>query len=614
MHSYLFLLIFLPLIFMIASMMLSRKHESELALLAITNGVVLLVLSLSGGLILWFNQYTSLFQKHLTLYSSPDFDFSISYYFDKVTWIFSVIGALIFILVAKYSETYMHRDEGYKRYFVILNIFIIGYMITVAAGNFETLFIGWEVLGMCSFLLISFYRDRYLPIKNGLKVVSFYRLGDVCLIVALWACHHVFHKNISFEEIDYIVQNHSTSSLLLFTLMMILIAAMIKSAVFPFSSWLPRAMEGPTSSSAIFYGSLSIHLGIFLLIRTYSLWADVMIFKILLVIFGMLTVFIAISIARVQSTVKTQIAYASLSQIGMMMIEVAAGWHWLALIHFACNAIYRTHQLLISPSVMNYQIHDMFFHYQKPEFTRLSRLKNTLYVLNLKEWNLDSWHINNLWEPFKTLGKSMNFMKTKFATTLFLIIFVFGLLYTGVEHHVHPKLDNIITHLFAISGLALILKSFASRRSGFIVWFYLILGQGFVTLSVFVNEHVPIDRIVIYLSGITIAAFLGFYALTRLYKIDNDLSLSRWHHYTSKKPNDALLLLLACLALLGFPFTPTFLGIDLLYTHLNPNQYVMVCITSLSFIFIELAALRLYARLCLGLPKEGEGEQAWRSS
>jgi len=133
--------------------------------------------------------------------------------------------------------------------------------------------VGWEILGISSFLLIAFYRDRYLPVKNAVKVFSIYRIGDVGLILAMWLMHHLWHENITFMKLSNFelvhehLQRHSWIGVLISLL--ILISAAAKSAQLPFSSWLPRAMEGPTPSSAIFYGSLAVHLGVFLLLRPF---------------------------------------------------------------------------------------------------------------------------------------------------------------------------------------------------------------------------------------------------------------------------------------------------------------------------------------------------------
>jgi NADH:ubiquinone oxidoreductase subunit 5 (subunit L)/multisubunit Na+/H+ antiporter MnhA subunit len=160
----------------------------------------------------------------------------------------------------------MHRDEGFKRFFSIILLFAAGYNFIIFSGNFETLFVGWEIKGLCSFLLIAFYRNRYLPVKNAYKTITNYRISDVALILAMWMMHHLTHQNISYTELDQArdlaALTHHTG-MARFIVCMFILAATIKSAQFPFTTWLPRAMEGPTSSSAIFYGSLSVHIGCF---------------------------------------------------------------------------------------------------------------------------------------------------------------------------------------------------------------------------------------------------------------------------------------------------------------------------------------------------------------
>ena len=98
---------------------------------------------------------------------------------------FALVGAILAFLIVMYSRVYMHRESGYKRFFNTILFFFLGYNVTIFSGNFETLFIGWEVLGISSFLLIAFYRERYLPVKNALKVFFVYRIGDVGLILAI---------------------------------------------------------------------------------------------------------------------------------------------------------------------------------------------------------------------------------------------------------------------------------------------------------------------------------------------------------------------------------------------------------------------------------------------
>ena len=140
-----------------------------------------------------------------------------------------------------------------------------------------------------------------------------------------------------------------------------MLAAAAKSAQFPFSFWLPRAMEGPTPSSAIFYGSLSVHLGVFLLLRAFPLIENQMTVRILIAALGFFTFMIAVGTSRVQSSVKSQVAYSSISHIGFIFIEIALGFQILAIVHFIGNGFLRTYQLLISPSIVSYKIREQFY-------------------------------------------------------------------------------------------------------------------------------------------------------------------------------------------------------------------------------------------------------------
>jgi len=558
--------------------------------------------------------------KHLVLYSSSGFEFSLHYFFDINTALFALLGSVVLVLVTRFSIFYMHRDWGFKRYFTTLLLFNIGYQFAVFSGNFETLFLGWEVLGLCSFLLISFYRDRYLPVKNAMKVISLYRFGDVCLLLGIWMCHHVFHENITFIKLYSDVPTLSLISgnvaKVGFIISMIIITASIKSALFPFSSWLPRAMEGPTSSSAIFYGSLSVHLGLFLLIRTHPFWHEQLMFKVLLIIIGAITSLVAFSISRVQPTVKTQIAYATISQIGIICIEIALGWHILALVHILSHAFFRVYQLLVSPSVLSYKVHDMVFHF-KPgnKFAdTISSLQATFFVLGIKEWSMDWMMHRFLWSPFKWIGNKIHLLDHRLTNWIIAVLFAIGMLYFLIDEQVPAMIDQTITLFYIAASLFLILRSFTERGPATRAWTMVTLGQAMLSLAISHNEHVPLHRILIYLSGVTIASIIGWMYLKKTEELDNQISLDQYHGYSHSNKKYALIFLICCLALLGFPFTPTFLGIDLLFTHIHEHQYTLLVFTALCFLFIEIAILRIYSRVFMGQSKKLDHAMAFRSS
>ena len=296
------LFIAVPLLAFVITVLLQNKQERAIGAVVRVAKLfyIIAVLALIVGWIV--NGAKPISHRLVTMYETDGFVFAIQFYYDEITAVFSVVGCLLFFLVATFSKYYMHRDDGFKRFFNIILLFAAGYNLIIFSGNFETMFVGWEIKGLCSFLLIAFYRGRYLPVKNAYKTISNYRISDVALILAMWMMHHLTHQNITFTQLDEAretaaLTNHS--GMAIFIVSMFILAAIVKSAQFPFTTWLPRAMEGPTSSSAIFYGSLSVHIGVFLLLRTHAFWQDMLWAKVLIIIIGAITGILSTLIARV---------------------------------------------------------------------------------------------------------------------------------------------------------------------------------------------------------------------------------------------------------------------------------------------------------------------------
>jgi NADH:ubiquinone oxidoreductase subunit 5 (subunit L)/multisubunit Na+/H+ antiporter MnhA subunit len=611
------LFILVPLITFFVSLIYANKQEKSIFFIVQITTVGYIIGAIALAVMWAINDFAAINEKLVTLYKTEDFVFALQFYYDGLTAVYSVVGALIFFLVAIFSRYYMHRDEGFKRFFNTLLFFLTGYNLIIFSGNFETLFMGWEMIGLSSFLLIAFYRNRYLPVKNGLKVISVYRVSDVALILAMWMMHHLTHQNIAFTQLaeaKATAIQYQHSDMALFIAIMVVLAAVAKSAQLPFTSWLPRAMEGPTSSSAIFYGSLSIHIGVFLLLRTYPFWENILWIKVAIAFIGALTGIIATFIARVQPTVKTQIAYASAAQIGIIFIEVALGFHVLALVHFAGNAFLRTYQLLVSPSVLNYLIHHQYFHYKPNSATGNNKWVNTVYTLSVKEWNIDSFLYQYLWMPFKYVGRGLKFLETtKGKIAAFILL---GTLIILLGGNIFFDTSREYFALLAIAvALLLILYSFTSRGSALTAWMYLLLAHVFILFGIISNmEEVKWEQVIMYASGVLLAAIVGFISLQKIFSIDRNISLNQFHGYVYEQKGTALLFLLAAIGLLGFPITAAFIGVDVFFTHIDANQAVLITLTALCFLFIELAAIRIYCRIFLGLHKKLYHPIAFRSS
>lgn len=623
MSDFIHVFLLLPLASLLLVLFLPAKSETWISRSANAATGIQFAAALGFTLYWLFHQMPTIEIKEFSLVRSEGYEFFISFYFDSITAVYLLVGSFLTFMVTIYSRYYMHRENGYKRFFVTILFFYLGYNTVIFSGNIETLFIGWEILGISSFLLIAFYRNRYLPVKNAMKVFSIYRIGDIGLILAMWMSHHLWHENITFarlmnsEQVQLHLQEHHAIGLVIS--LMILLAAAAKSAQLPFSSWLPRAMEGPTPSSAIFYASLSVHIGAFILLRTFPFWEHQLFMRILIVLLGLSTALAASAMARVQSSIKSQIAYSSIAQIGLIFLEIAMGLQTLALIHFAGNAFLRSYQLLVSPSVVSYMIREQFFNFPsrkdnlEDRFSR--RVENSLYVLSLKEFNLDTFMFNYLWQPLKWCGNQLAFLSFKRAFVFFFPLFAFGLFALFVSDEIIPS--GIKTHLpamFSLFGLILTLKAFSERKNTMEAWFYLIMNHCWNALAISFNEFFNLQHVLLYLSGICVSGVLGILVLRYLKQKEKTIDLSGFHGMAFEYPKTAFLFLLACLGMSGFPITPTFIGEDLIFSHIRSDQYVLVLINALSFIIDGLAIMRIYSRLFLGPHSKNIGHSALRSS
>jgi len=614
--------ILIPLFGFAITLAIPKKNEKAIAWTVFGSVLVNFLLALFFAGKWMFQGSEAIDERDLLLYSSDNYAFFIDFYWDKISMIFFVVGTFLVLLVARYSQYYMHREAGYKRFFNTLLFFYAGYSIAVLAGNIETLFIGWEFLGVSSFLLIAFYRDRYLPIKNAVKVFSIYRVGDVGVILAMWLSHHLWGENVTFaqladaSEVSHALSEHSLVGV--FIALAILVTASAKSAQFPFTSWLPRAMEGPTPSSAIFYGSLSVHLGVFLLLRTFPLWESQPTARILIALVGFTTALVAGGIARVQSSIKAQIAYGSAAQIGLIFIELALGWTNVALFHFAGNAFLRTYQLLVSPSTVSYLIREQFFNFQPSAKTIESflpkRVASTFYMLGMKEFFLDDALYRFFWHPFKVIGRKLNFLTGWRLILLVAIMLAFPILKYFLIQNISQTVMHALSFMLATLAVIMVLKSFTERKQVFEAWWLVVANHAAVSIAISLNENYTMMHNWIYLSGIAFGGIIGYIVLKKLKRKAGDINLDRFHGYVKYYPKMAMVFFFCCLALSGFPITPTFVGEDLIFGHIHENQIGLAIMVSLSFIMDGLALIRIFARVFLGPSVRSVYESSYRSS
>lgn len=259
-------------------------------------------------------------------------------------------------LVNAFAGKYLHREPGFTRFFVLLSLFGTGMNLMVLAGSIDVLFAGWEFLGISSTMLIGFFHERTNALKAALRAFTTYRICDVGLLAAGVMIHRAVGSG-DFERLFGGVWPNaeclvSPGTATLVSLLLVF-AAMGKSGQVPFSNWLPRAMEGPTPSSAIFYGALSIHAGAYLLLRCEALLDAAWLARLALVVIGAGTAVHAALVGRVQTDLKSMLAYASMTQAGIIFVEIGLGFRIVALVHIVSHAILRSLQILRSPSALH---------------------------------------------------------------------------------------------------------------------------------------------------------------------------------------------------------------------------------------------------------------------
>jgi NADH-quinone oxidoreductase subunit L len=608
------LLVLVPLLAFVLSCFIPNHAEKSISRIALTSSVSVFLMFV-WTLFLWTRGgFVPLSHEGFTLFSSANYEFAVNFYMDAASAVFFLMTCLTTILVLMFSKYYMHRDPGYKRFHATILFFFFGLALVIFSGNFETLFVGWECIGISSFLLISFYCNRYLPAKNSLKVFALYRIADALFIVALWYAHHLFEKSIQFAELTSLIHEHGNDLMLLGTLF--LLVAMIKSAQFPFSYWLPRAMEGPTTSSAIFYGALSVHMGLFLLLRTYPLWEGSTTLRILVAVVGLLTALVATSIARVQSSAKTQIAYASVTQIGIMFIELAAGLHWLVLFHFVSNACLRTYQLLISPSIVSYLIHYQFYTFvtpvQKIQNNFLGKIRSTLFILGLKEWNMDSTMTRLVWQPLKSVGQWLQFLDQRSAAVVYGALLFIGAYVASGGDVEHVIVDGVVW-VSAILSILLFVRAYANKGAVLACWTQIFLGQIFAGVFLMTLTGADLYAILFYFSGIVVAYVVGVLCLRSLDRTLR-LNLMEYHGYMYQHPTLGNVFFVACLAMMVFPITPSFIGEEIFLTGVHTDHAVFVAIFAFGYVLSGVGVMRLFSKVFFGPHKKTHHEIAYRSS
>nr|YP_010927572.1 NADH dehydrogenase subunit F [Cuphea palustris]WKK46467.1 NADH dehydrogenase subunit F [Cuphea palustris] len=286
-----------------------------------------------------------------------DFSLEFGYLIDPLTSIMLILVTTVGILVLFYSDNYMSHDQGYLRFFAYLSFFNTSMLGLVTSSNLIQIYIFWELVGMCSYLLIGFWFTRPIAAIACQKAFVTNRVGDFGLLLGILGIYWIT-GSFEFQDLFEIFNNrlyNNEVNLLFVTLCSFLLfaGAVAKSAQFPLHVWLPDAMEGPTPISALIHAATMVAAGIFFVARLLPLFISIPYIMNFISLIGIITVLLGATLALAQKDIKRSLAYSTMSQLGYMMLALGMGSYRAALFHLITHAYSKALLFLGSGSIIH---------------------------------------------------------------------------------------------------------------------------------------------------------------------------------------------------------------------------------------------------------------------
>ncbi|WP_291950411.1 NADH-quinone oxidoreductase subunit L [Campylobacter sp.] len=389
-------------------------------------------------------------------------DVKFGFKIDTITLVMMCVVGVVSTCVHLYSIFYMEKDEGFNRYFSYLGFFVFSMMFLVMSDNFLGLFIGWEGVGVCSWLLIGFWfhNEKYTFAANEAFIMN--RIADLALLLGICLIYLEF-GTLKYDEVFHLViSGHENNKILIWIAILLFIGAMGKSAQFPFHTWLADAMAGPTPVSALIHAATMVTAGVYLIIRAGELYLQASEVGYFIALLGAFVALFAASMAMVAKDLKRIIAYSTLSQLGYMFVAAGLGAYAIALFHLATHAFFKSLLFLGAGNVMHamndkLDISKMGGLYKSMRFSAILMLIGSLALAGIypfagffsKDLILGFSFISHHHGIFLVLLVSA-FMTAFYSFRLLMLVF-----FTPRRHEEHPHEAGKIA-LLAMSPLALL--------------------------------------------------------------------------------------------------------------------------------------------------------------
>ena len=289
-----------------------------------------------------------------TWISAGSFQAQAAFLIDPLSLVMLLVVSGVSTLIHIYSVGYMHDDPGFYRYFSYLNLFVFNMLLLVSANNFLLMFVGWEGVGLCSYLLIGFWYERRSASDAGKKAFVVNRIGDFGFLLGIFIIFWTF-GTLNFREVFAAAAPHFAVGSVVITAatLCLFLGATGKSAQIPLYVWLPDAMEGPTPVSALIHAATMVTAGVYMLARCSALFVLAPISMTVVATVGLLTAFFAATMGMAQNDIKRVLAYSTVSQLGYMVLACGVGAFVSGIFHLMTHAFFKALLFLGSGSVIH---------------------------------------------------------------------------------------------------------------------------------------------------------------------------------------------------------------------------------------------------------------------
>jgi NADH-quinone oxidoreductase subunit L len=357
MIDYLWLIPLLPLAGSAINGLLGKRFpKSAISLIGCGTAGLSFILALASlfSLLNLAPDQRQLLKVYFTWIASGDFVAKAEFLLDPLSAVMILVVTGVGFIIHIYSIGYMHAEDGYYRFFAYMNLFLFSMLTLVLAGNFLLMFVGWEGVGLCSYLLIGYYFERRSAGDAGKKAFIVNRIGDVGFILGIFLIFMTFN-NLGFGEVfSQITGNPETGMGILTAIgLLLFVGATGKSAQIPLYVWLPDAMEGPTPVSALIHAATMVTAGVYMVVRCSPIFSRAPIALDVVAVIGIVTALMAATIGLVQKDIKRVLAYSTVSQLGYMFAAAGVGAFSAGIFHLMTHAFFKALLFLGAGSVIH---------------------------------------------------------------------------------------------------------------------------------------------------------------------------------------------------------------------------------------------------------------------